>query len=330
MDYPPYRRTNRGITNAISFSFTRYTAAYFLCPSIDRTEPLAVSLGKDDNSSVCKESILKVSKTRKGDAKRNFSICVAPLNSNYSRAYELIEWVELNRLLGSQFFTFYNYSFANNIQHVLSYYSERGLAEVLPWNLPTSVQDPEKIHYYGQLAALNDCLYRNRYKTKYLAFIDLDEFIIPRQESDQTWSDMFNRFPDASAYMFRNTFFGINWQQNSDNYSFKDIARLYGLTTLTKFQRSSAIYPDNWRSKVIVQPLKVETVGIHNVWEYAEDGGTHIVREEDGLLHHYRFWNSTELGNGRIKDETILKFKDDLIQRVKVAWTDLNNVNMGL
>jgi len=30
-------------------------------------------------------------------------------------------------------------------------------------------------------AALNDCLYRNMYKSKYVAFLDIDEIIVPRQ-----------------------------------------------------------------------------------------------------------------------------------------------------
>lgn len=39
----------------------------------------------------------------------------------------------------------------------------------------------KEIRTEGLFAALNDCLYRNMYRYKYLALIDLDEFIIPRQ-----------------------------------------------------------------------------------------------------------------------------------------------------
>ena len=38
------------------------------------------------------------------------------------------------------------------------------------------------IWYNGQLVANNDCLYRNMPLSKYTAFHDIDELIIPRQE----------------------------------------------------------------------------------------------------------------------------------------------------
>jgi hypothetical protein len=62
--------------------------------------------------------------------------------------------------------------------------------------------EPVEIHYFAQLAALNDCLYRNMYVSKYVVFQDLDEFIIPRKQL--TWTDMLQNLPKGhAAYMFR-------------------------------------------------------------------------------------------------------------------------------
>ena len=38
-----------------------------------------------------------------------------------------------------------------------------------------------EIRTEGLFAALNDCLYRNMWKFNYLLLIDLDEFVVPRQ-----------------------------------------------------------------------------------------------------------------------------------------------------
>ncbi len=35
-----------------------------------------------------------------------------------------------------------------------------------------------------EVLSLNDCLYRNLYKFKYLAVVDFDEVIVPRQNKD--------------------------------------------------------------------------------------------------------------------------------------------------
>ncbi len=35
-----------------------------------------------------------------------------------------------------------------------------------------------------EVLSLNDCLYRNLYKFKYLAIVDFDEVIVPRQNKD--------------------------------------------------------------------------------------------------------------------------------------------------
>jgi hypothetical protein len=80
---------------------------------------------------------------------------------NYSKAYELVEMIELNRILGAEHFVFYNYSTNSNVNHVLEYYKKMDIVEVLEWNLPMKVDtwpkknEPVEIHYFAQLAALN-------------------------------------------------------------------------------------------------------------------------------------------------------------------------------
>lgn len=65
-----------------------------------------------------------------------------------------------------------------------------GLVEVIPWSLSTYVNvsrgwlpehGPGELHYFGQIPALNDCLYRYMYQSRYVALHDIDELILPQQ-----------------------------------------------------------------------------------------------------------------------------------------------------
>lgn len=49
---------------------------------------------------------------------------------------------------------------------------------ILPWNL--RMRSQKEIRTEGLFAALNDCLYRTMHRYRYLAMVDLDEFIVPR------------------------------------------------------------------------------------------------------------------------------------------------------
>lgn len=91
---------------------------------------------------------------------------------------QLIEFLELNKLLGISHFTFYNASTGPSASCLLQEYINEGVVSVLSWDLP--IQSKTEIRTEGMFAALNDCLYRNMYRYSYIAFIDIDEFIVPR------------------------------------------------------------------------------------------------------------------------------------------------------
>lgn len=90
-----------------------------------------------------------------------------------------MEFVELNYLLGIGHFTFYKNTIGPNVGCVLDRYKKDDLVSVLSWQL--DMISKQEIRTEGMFAALNDCLYRNMYKSKFVAFLDIDEIIVPRQ-----------------------------------------------------------------------------------------------------------------------------------------------------
>ena len=108
-------------------------------------------------------------------------VCVKPIHFEYNKTSELIEFFELNRLLGVSHFTLYNDTMSDEVSCVLDRYSSSKSVQlsVLEWKL--NVASQTEIRTEGLFAALNDCLYRNMLRVQYLALIDFDEFIVPKR-----------------------------------------------------------------------------------------------------------------------------------------------------
>lgn len=75
------------------------------------------------------------------------------------------------------------------------------------WQYPEGLNN--EIGYFGQTAALNDCLYRNMYKSKFVLFNDIDEIILPVKDWD--WSSLMEnlqkKHPDTSVFCIENHVF---------------------------------------------------------------------------------------------------------------------------
>ena len=66
--------------------------------------------------------------------KNEIGVCVKQLHSEFSKTKELIEFLELYKILGSSHFTFYNKSISQETNCILEKYLHEGTIEVLPWD----------------------------------------------------------------------------------------------------------------------------------------------------------------------------------------------------
>ena len=129
--------------------------------------------------------------------KTNIGVCVKPLWSNYNKPTELIEFIELNKLLGVSKFFFYNDSISDKVSCVLRHYMDKERSvSVMPWNLPSKLE-VEYVPNRGVMSSLNDCIYRNMNSFRYLMTIDIDEFIIPHMQGS---------IPEMLNYLESNNF----------------------------------------------------------------------------------------------------------------------------
>ena len=288
------------------------------CPLPDHNIPYAVSIVRTNCESGT--NLMNVLDTgMKNEGKGEFGVCVAPLNERFDNVHRFVEFIEVNRMFGASHFVFYNFTVGPRIEKYLNRYAQDDLVTVVQWPLPV---DNRNIHYFGQLAALNDCLYRLSAKRKHIMFADLDEFAVPRIHNN--WHELIRNVSDHGkrnygVYTFLCTFFKIEYPNdehisNSSDYAYFDVH------TILKMRREPIIFHAGQRSKYIVEAKKIDVVGVHNVWSTYGSVEQFVVPSSLGLLHHYRFWDTPNDKNW-VEDKSMHRFSEIILIRIKERFS---------
>lgn len=191
-----------------------------------------------------------------------------------------------------------------------------------------STGDPE-VHYFAQLAALNDCLFRHRNQSEYLVYEDLDEFIIPKVH--ETWSELLkennHQNNSVSAFQFKCVFYRKEWPRPAKNY--ETSAQKYKSVILSYTQRETQYMPYGMRSKYIINPRLTTLVGVHNLWQ--NSGTVEMIPESVASLHHYRSWEKPHDPEPRVVDEIAVdKYGPRLVKVLEEVWSKLADIPMDI
>uniref|UniRef100_A0A8C4ETC2 Glycosyltransferase family 92 protein n=1 Tax=Dicentrarchus labrax TaxID=13489 RepID=A0A8C4ETC2_DICLA len=134
----------------------------------------------------------------------NFTVCLSTM-FDFTNVLQLVQGLEMLQLLGVNRVVIYKTSNSPEIKHVLDYYTQKGLVEVIPWSMSRFLNvsrgwlpehGPGDLHYFGQIPALNDFIYRYMYQSRYVALQDIDELILPQ-----------SKYGADKCYMFENNVF---------------------------------------------------------------------------------------------------------------------------
>uniref|UniRef100_A0A1A9W2J7 Glycosyltransferase family 92 protein n=1 Tax=Glossina brevipalpis TaxID=37001 RepID=A0A1A9W2J7_9MUSC len=208
--------------------------------------------------------------------------------------------------------------------------------QILPWDL--RMRSQTEIRTEGLFAALNDCLYRSMYRYKYLALVDLDEFIVPRY--NDTLIELINslsyrfRNRNAGAYSFQNAFFYLQFADDPLVSRFKspvtvEMAQLRAaLLTQRKTRRRYKLNPQKQRSKYICKPEATVEAGNHFVWEFIPGRGSLNVAPTEAILQHYRvceFGGNDCIKAPSVLDRTATKYVNRLVERVFMGYKHLKD-----
>ncbi len=312
----------------IYFSFAAYL---YGCTLQNGQFPYAISY----TSKLCENpvsNLLAVLGIRDDRQKKvKFTVCGPPINHSYNNVTRIVEFIEVNILFGAGRFVFYNFSIGPEVEAILKEYVKEGLVEMVQWPLPNSsntvntknTNDDKNIlnmHYYAQLAAINDCLYRNIYRSAYIIYADMDEVLVPRKGT--TWDDVLRfiardyKNSNICTYLVRNVFFRTDWQLDL-NMTRRHNATNLNLITLLNTKREKHIFRYGARSKYIASTNRVRISGIHQAWVCLRESDQYHVPKEIALLHHYRIWDdSPDNMSNSVLDQSMHNIAADIVSRV--------------
>jgi glycosyltransferase involved in cell wall biosynthesis len=188
------------------------------------------------------------------------SICCIVKNE----ASYLEEWIEFHRLQGVEHFFIYDNLSIDNTAEVLQGYVEDGLVTLSLWP-----QHP------GQLTAYNDALSRKELRSKWVAFIDADEFLFPTSGPDLP--AVLHEFEAYSGIAVFWLIFGSSGH----------ITRPHGLVTEAFVNRAPDAHGLNGVFKSIVQADKtLKTAGNPHQFHFTTG---FVVNENDQPLTNVQF-----------------------------------------
>ncbi len=162
------------------------------------------------------------------------------------------EWIEYHRIVGVDHFWLYNNASTDNSLEILQPYVDSGLVEVFPWDMHLDERQC-RINYTGnQIRTIMQGLSLAKGNCKWVAIIDMDEFLLPMREKNIPES-LNKYFADASAI-------SLNWRMFGTNNVFVPLGEPF----LAKLTACAEIpHPENSIGKSIVRP---EQVRINDIW----------------------------------------------------------------
>jgi len=282
-------------------------------------------------------------------------ILSAFLCRNQISAYELVmaamfkdeaaylkEWILYHKMVGVEHFWLYNNNSADNWEEVLTPFIDEGLVDVIPWNSTAfASQKPQAFPFDLQLYMMQDALKKAKQETKWIAILDIDEFLMPRKEATVTQC-LNNHFSEASAVF-------VNWL----NFGTGDVHISSGDPILCHLTRSSMrSYQKNGNGKSIWRAQEVledQARWIH--WAPLRPGATYvngdsnpIILEGEGAnwdwqmhdkhirIHHYFLRDENFFANRRLKlaqngqgaysQETLWEFHELLSRRKDMSMIE--------
>ncbi|CAJ0963539.1 unnamed protein product [Ranitomeya imitator] len=263
-----------------------------LCANPPECNYTYMSVYTNRTKDLSKLPVFKISKDPIGSFSANFTVCISAIYGTYDNALQVIQTIEMYKILGASRVTIYNTSCGDNVDKVLRYYTQEGVLEVIPWPIDKYLKTSKKwkyvegldseIGYYGQIASVNDCMYRNMFKSKYVLLNDIDEIIIPLKYWDwpTLMRNLHKQYPYTSVFRFINQIFLSSERESG----FSLWNQIPGDDILQHVYKEPINNLSTTSPKMIMNPRKVTHTAIHTVLK--ADGDMTYVSRQHAILFH--------------------------------------------
>ena len=305
------------------------------CPTRLKSRPLfggirATFFQNKRHSKLCSVPVVTPEKPK---YKQDLGLCGPPIYHDetckkckpYNVSEQLIPWLEMQKILGIKSVTIYNHSMTSDTSKILEHYSKSGYVKVHEQRAI-----PGEVHRVPNSVAINDCLYRNMHAFEKIIAIDVDELIIPRQNTTlmqlvKNVARSFNIPFYGTQFWFANTLFYNDYMSNNTR----------GMQMLKSIYRTAPEgFPGGCKS--IIDPQTCMHAFAHMC---KFDISRRIIRVNSSIaaLHHYKscsdsWWRDRdttcqETFTSMVRDTIMLDhYEEELVKRVESVRKEMQGM----
>lgn len=252
------------------------------------------------------ENIWAIRRCRKKTEEENkrilFKYKLAMVSISKNEGPYIKEWIEFHKLVGIQKFYFYDNESDDNTIEILKPYINSGVVEY------TFLKGKAR-----QLDAYNDAINRHRNECKYMAFLDLDEYLMPQtpfKSIDKVVDELIEQEGHGAAGI------GVNWAiYGSCGYKHKPL----GLISENFITRGNNSHWANYHIKTICNPRFVRYYISPHYPLYKL--GAYSINDSDGSRLYLWFCHNVAWQNLRI-NHYFTKSKEEFYKKINRGLGD--------
>ncbi|GBN13461.1 hypothetical protein AVEN_171520-1 [Araneus ventricosus] len=276
---------------------------------------------------------------------KDFAICLKPLNFQNDISLRLLEWLELQILLGASNITTYMYHLNQRTFEILRIYEASGRISIINHTLPENSSEnlsksessldqaiwQKRRH---EMLIYNDCFYKYIESHKFVINLDLDEAIIPLKHN--SWIELLEYIKDKNPKVFhsasisvRNVYFFEKFGDESNS----SLPKYFHM--LRHLQRSTNFTPPGFAQKSFFPTRYAMSVSNHYALKSLYPGirTSTLISKDLAQMHHYRASCPSKMEKEckenymkfQKRDPAILRFKDKLVKNVIKQIKELNS-----
>lgn len=219
-----------------------------------------------------------------------------------NEARDIREWIEFHRIVGVTHFYIYDNGSEDDLKEVLQPYMDAGIVTYLWW--PGEEQ---------QMVAYNDAVVKYREKTRFMAMIDADEYLLPVEDKE-----LLDVLDEVFALDFRAGCVGVNWREYGSSGLER---RAEGLVTETHLYRGKDEFNRNAHVKAICNPRKVNQFPNPHFPIMQEKS---LMITESGTMFNLSFCYESICKKLRI-NHYYIKSREEFFEKVMRGWPDQIN-----
>ncbi|CAB1327589.1 unnamed protein product [Coregonus sp. 'balchen'] len=252
------------------------------------------------------------------------TVCMSSMFGDYNNVQQFVQTMEFYKLLGVRRVVLYLTSCGPDLEKVLKHYAEEGTLEVIGWPInhflkPSTGWEAQElegdIHLNGQLTIMNECIYRNMYRSRYVLLADVDQLLVPVSHSSllPLMEDLQGQHPDAAVFLMETHLFPATAGTATPDHSAQ--RRAPGVDLLDYIYREPVL-EDAFRSyKMVVNPRLVLQTAMFEVTQNYGDT-VRVPSDVCKIMQVKKAQRESWTNEQLVLDRSLWEFGDDLVPTV--------------